>query len=124
MKTFGYLSVAFGLVFLFGCSNAEVKAVRAMPISHIDLGKVKDGQYAGDFSYGGFTYEVAVTVAGHQMKEVTVVRNRTTKHARMAEGVLKAILGQQKNDVDAISGATTTSKALLKAVEKALEKGL
>jgi uncharacterized protein with FMN-binding domain len=42
----------------------------------------------------------------------------------MAEGVVKSILDQQKNDVDVVSGATTTSKALLKAVENALVKGL
>ena len=53
-----------------------------------------------------------------------MVKNRDTRHARMAQGVVKSVLDQQKNDVDAVSGATTTSKALLKAIEKALEKGL
>jgi len=37
---------------------------------------------------------------------------------------LKRVLEQQRNDVDAVSGATTTSKALLRAVENALNKGL
>jgi uncharacterized protein with FMN-binding domain len=80
------------------CNGAEVKAVRALPIDHVDLAKVRDGTYQGDFAYGGFDYQVQVTVAGHQIK--------------------------QKNDVDAVSGATTTSKALLKAIERALTKGL
>ena len=112
------------LVALFGCASAEVKAVRNMPISHVDLTKVKDGAYKGDFTYGGFTYEVAVTVASGQIKDIGVVMNRTTRHAKMAEDVVKSILDQQRNDVDAVSGATTTSKALLKAAENALEKGL
>jgi uncharacterized protein with FMN-binding domain len=123
MKNLAYFLLLLGLIFVFGCSNAEVKAVRIMPINHVDLGKVKDGQYTGDFSYGGFAYEVSVKVAGHQIKDISVVKNRTTKHAKMAEGVVKSILDQQRNDVDAISGATTTSKALLKAVENALTKG-
>jgi uncharacterized protein with FMN-binding domain len=124
------LRVRVGLVLLvtltalFGCSNAEVKAVRSMPINHVDLSKEKDGDYRGDFSYGGFTYEVQVSVANHLIKDITVVKNRTTRHAKMAEGVVKSILGLQKNDIDAVSGATTTSKALLKAVENALAKGL
>jgi uncharacterized protein with FMN-binding domain len=42
----------------------------------------------------------------------------------MAEGVVKGIVGRQKNDVDAVSGATTTSKALLKVVEKAACRGI
>ena len=112
------------LVALFGCASAEVKAVRNMPINHVDLPKVKDGGYNGDFTYGGFTYEVGVTVASGRIKDIAVVKNRTTKHAKMAEAVVKSILEQQRNDVDAVSGATTTSKALLKAVENALEKGL
>ncbi|MGA2763390.1 MAG: FMN-binding protein [Spirochaetia bacterium] len=112
------------LTVLCACSNAEVKAVRAMPVNHVDLAKVKDGNYRGDFSYGGFTYEVQVTVVSHQIKEIAIIKNRTARHAKMAEDIVKSILGQQKNDVDVVSGATTTSKALLKAVENALEKGL
>jgi uncharacterized protein with FMN-binding domain len=112
------------LLALFSCSNAEVKAVRSMPINHIDLSQVKDGEYSGEYAYGGFTYEVKVSVVAHQIKDISLVKNRTTRHAKMAEGVVKSILDQQKNDVDVVSGATTTSKALLKAVEIALEKGL
>ena len=103
---------------------AEMKAVRAMPIHHVDLGQVKDGAYHGDYAYGGFTYEVAVTVADHRINDIAVVKNRTTSPAKKAEGALKRVLEQQRNDVDAVSGATTTSKALLKAVENALTKGL
>jgi len=124
MKRIVLLALILSLAVLFGCSSAEVKAVRSMPINHVNLGQVKDGEYMGDFAYGGFAYEVAVTVASHQIKDIKILKNRTTKHAKMAEGVVKSILDQQKNDVDAISGATTTSKALLKAVESALEKGL
>jgi uncharacterized protein with FMN-binding domain len=112
------------LATLSGCTSAEVKAVRGMPIKKIDLLQVKDGGYLGDFSYGGFTYEVKVTIASHQLKDIVLLKNRTTKHAKMAEGVVKSILDQQRNDVDAVSGATTTSKALLKAIENALAKGL
>jgi uncharacterized protein with FMN-binding domain len=112
------------LATLIGCTSAEVKAVRGMPIKKIDLLQVKDGGYLGDFSYGGFTYEVKVTIASHKLKDIVLLKNRTTKHAKMAEGVVKSILDQQRNDVDAVSGATTTSKALLKAIENALTKGL
>jgi uncharacterized protein with FMN-binding domain len=119
-----YLAAAtllFSLTALFGCTNA---AVRKMPINHVDLTQVKDGDYFGGYAYGGFSYEVRVSVANHQIKDIVIVKNRTTKHAKMAEGVVKRILEQQKNDVDAVSRATTTSKALLKATENALTKGL
>jgi uncharacterized protein with FMN-binding domain len=106
---------------LFGCNSAEVKAVRAMPINHINLAQVNDGSYPGSFTYGGFRYEVEVAVTSHQIKNITITKNRTASHAQKAEGVMNRILEQQRNDVDVVSGATTTSKALLKAVENALE---
>jgi len=36
--------------------------------------------------------------------------------------VIDKVIDEQKTNVDEISGATTTSKALLKAVESALSK--
>ena len=86
--------------------------------------RVTVGTYDGDFTYGGFAYQVSVSVASHQIRDIAVVKNRTTSHAKKAEEALKRVAEQQRNDVDAVSGATTTSKALLKAVENALNKGL
>ncbi|GAB1456487.1 hypothetical protein MASR2M48_17950 [Spirochaetota bacterium] len=45
-----------------------------------------------------------------------------TKQAKMAEGVFASIISEQKNDVAVVSGATTTSKAFLKAIENALNE--
>jgi len=123
VKAIACVILVLGVAAIVGCNNAEVRAVRAMPIDHVDLVKVKDGTYHGDFAYGGFDYQVQVTVASHQIKDIEVVKNRHTRQAKMAEGVVPRILDQQRNDVDAVSGATTTSKALLKAVERALAKG-
>ena len=120
MKYLAPSILLFSLTALFGCTNA---AVSRMPINHVDLSQVKDGDYFGDYAYGGFNYEVKVSIANHQIKDIAIIKNRTTTHAKMAEGVVKRILEQQRNDVDAISEATTTSKALLKATENALAKG-
>ena len=120
MKYLAALILLLSLTALSDCTNA---AVRRMPINHVDLSQVKDGDYSGDYAYGGFNYEVKVSVANHQIKGIAIIKNRTTSHAKMAEGVVKRILEQQENDVDAVSGATTTSKALLKATENALAKG-
>jgi uncharacterized protein with FMN-binding domain len=109
---------------LAGCMSREVVETRAMTIKSIDLAGVRDGQYEGEYSYGSFTYAVNVHVQSHKILEIGILKNRDTKHAKMAETVRDRILEQQKNDVDAVSGATTTSKAFLKAVENALSKGL
>ncbi|MDZ7332561.1 MAG: FMN-binding protein [candidate division KSB1 bacterium] len=101
----------------------EMKTVRAMPIAAVDLASVQDGAFKGDFSYGGFTYEVAVAVRDHRIETIDILKNRDTRHARRAEGVVPKVISAQTVNVDVVTGATTTSKALLKAIENALKKG-
>lgn len=101
----------------------EMKTVRAMPIEAVDLASVADGAFQGDFSYGGFTYEVAVAVKEHRIETIEILKNRDTKHAKQAAGVVPKVLVAQSLNVDVVTGATTTSKALLKAIENALKKG-
>jgi uncharacterized protein with FMN-binding domain len=117
------MSVAISI--MFGCSGyKETKKVSSMSIKEIDLSTVSAGKYRGDFSYGGFTYEVEVTIKGHRIDNITILKNRDTFYAKEAETVIDRVLYSQSLNVDAISGATATSKALLKAVEGALSKAV
>lgn len=109
---------------LFSCSSQDIVETRGLQISQVDINSVRDGNFTGDYSYGGYTYEVEVGVKDHRIAKIEIVSNRDTKHAKMAEEVIPAILREQKTNVDAISGATTTSKALLKAIENALLKSV
>jgi uncharacterized protein with FMN-binding domain len=52
---------------------------------------------------------------------VGVVQNRDSEYARFAEGIIPRVIEKQSPDVDGITGATTTSKCLMKAIETALE---
>jgi uncharacterized protein with FMN-binding domain len=103
-----------------GCATQEMLMVRHMNIKDVDISKIRDGQYIGDFSYCGFKYEVETIVNNHKIQNIMVLHNRDTRHAKRAEGVISEILKNQTPNVDAISGATTTSKALMKAVENSL----
>lgn len=111
-------------VFYILPNNRELEAVRKMPIEDVDLGKVKDGTYNGAYVYGSHTYEVQVRVGDHRIEKIDVVSNRDTSHAKKAEGVIDRVLEKQVVNVDVVSGATTTSKALLKAIENAVKSGL
>jgi uncharacterized protein with FMN-binding domain len=107
-----------------GCAGAY-NEIRRMPIADVDATHLPDGVYRGAFTYGsggGFTYIVDTTVAGGRIIAVHVVRNRDTPHARKAEGVIPKIVAADSPAVDAVAGATTTSKALMKAVENALTR--
>jgi len=91
-----------------------------MDIKSVDLSRVPDGTYEGSYAYGSFSYVVSVKVNNGRIEDIDIISNRGTKHALLAEGVISRVLSEQKTNVDAIAGATTTSKALLKAIENAL----
>jgi uncharacterized protein with FMN-binding domain len=116
MKNF----VIFIALFILGCASQEMLRVRQMDIKDIDINQIQDGDYTGSFSYCGFDYEVKTTVNRHKIENIVVLHNRDTNHAKRAEGVIAEILKNQTPDVDAVAGATTTSKALMKAVENSL----
>ncbi len=113
-------AVACAAFVLSSCVSKEVLEVRELQIGSVDLDLVADGTHRGDFTYGEFTYIVDVVVLDHRITEIVVVANRDSTHAKMAEGVLDTVVSEQRTDVDVVAGATTTSKALLKAVENAL----
>ncbi len=101
--------------------SQEFAKIRGMQIENVDLAQLPDQRYLGEFGYGATVYKVAVVVENHQIKDVEILHNRDSKYAKMAERVRENVLEAQALDVDVISGATTTSKALLKAMENALK---
>ncbi|MDD4961624.1 MAG: FMN-binding protein [Candidatus Marinimicrobia bacterium] len=107
-------------ILIMACKNNELEKVRSMQIDSVDFSTLQDGIYRGDFRYGDYTYAVEVHIQSKRIEAINILENRDSKYAKMAEAVAEKILEQQRNDVDAVSGATTTSKALLKAVENAL----
>ncbi len=105
---------------LCGCVSEELRAVRTMRINDVDLSRVRDGSYEGSFSYGSFNYLVRTTVKKGRIVKVDILKNRDTTYAMKAEKVAERVIEKQTPNVDAVTGATTTSKALLKAIEYSL----
>jgi len=118
MYLFSGLMVLFLL--LTSCARKELTEVRTMEIQPIPLQAIPDGRYEGRFTYSNFEYAVEVLVENHQITGIRVLQNRTSDYAKKAEVVLEKVVKEQKTNVEAVTGATTTSKALLKAVENAL----
>lgn len=103
-------------------NNIKLNRIRNLPIKNINLENVKDGIYNGEVKEGSYIYKVKVEVDNHRIINIEGVDNRKSAYVTYAEGVFGKIIKQQKVDVDAITGATTTSKAFMKAVENALDK--
>ncbi len=120
------LIVVAGLVIIPAVlpSFEEIEQVQSLDVFDIDLSAVPDGVHPGSFSYGTGEYPVSVAVevaVSHgRITEIVTTENEDREHPQSAEAVLPRIIEAQSLDVQAVSGATTTSKALLKAVENAL----
>jgi uncharacterized protein with FMN-binding domain len=104
-------------------SEFMLERYRSMPIRDVSAAGLQDGRYSGQATIGSYTYKVEVTVAAGRIVGISSVEPRESIYAEYAEGAFAKIMREQNANVDAITGATTTSKALMKAVEDALVSG-
>lgn len=120
------IAAGFGILYFTSIlpANKVLLEVRNLEIRDIDLQQVADGKYNGEFSYSKTNCKVEVDVRNHKIESIAVLENGKTSYAKKAEAVVDKVIDEQKINVDIISGATTTSKALLKAVENALSSGV
>ncbi len=88
----------------------------SLPIENIDFSSLKDGVYQGSYT----DYGVEVVIKGQKIQDIRMTKNRDAHYARKAEAVIGHVLEKQSLQVDLVSGATSTSKAILRAVEDAL----
>jgi uncharacterized protein with FMN-binding domain len=116
-------AIIASLLTVTGCMRAEMRRVSEMKINDVSIASIPDGTYTGSHTFGGFTYSVRATVIEGRVEKVRVLHNRDTRRAEKAESVVRRVVAKQNVDIDAVSGATATSKALLKACERALSKG-
>jgi len=94
---------------------------RNLPINKINLNQIDNGYYKGKANFG-FEYEVGVQIENHAIAKIDILKNRDSFYARQAEGIKYKLIREQKINIDAVTGATTTSKVLLKAIESALSR--
>lgn len=115
------LVVAIGT---FAMINELNTAVSDIVIEDINLSLVSDGIYFGEYNINDrLIVEVEVSVENGVMTNVIILRHDNGMGSA-AEGLRDVVLSSQSLDVDVISGATGSSKVILKAIENALEKGL
>jgi uncharacterized protein with FMN-binding domain len=114
--------VLFSITFmaLFGSCSSSYKSVKAvLP----DLSNRADGVYRGEYSVSGTPNKatVEVTLQDKSITAIKIVRHFCSSIGRKAEKITDKVIEQQSLSVDAISGATSSSIAILKAIENALQ---
>jgi len=117
-KSFCLILFAAGLVLSFaGC---QIAPMMGTPVVFEGL---KDGVYDGEYRKGINNAVVKVTIADGRITDIELVEHFASWIGNDANAVIPArIVEQQSTRVDAISGATNSSRVIMNAVQKAIEK--
>jgi uncharacterized protein with FMN-binding domain len=99
------------LTFIFtGCIKIDV--------STPDISNKPDGVYRGEYNS---VVVLDVTVQNQYMTEIKIIEHKFSPIGKQAEKIIERIIKKQSLNVDAVTGATASSKAILKATENALQ---
>jgi len=101
-------------------------ACSAVPVigGPVEPGAVSDGKYESDYRAFPDHVWVEVEIAGGRIAGCAVTKTRGVFRETGAETeVPKRIVAAQSTDVDAISGATKLSRAIMNAAEAAIVQG-
>jgi len=119
----GMIAVIFFGVRYYIAFQKYKKIIREVSINKVNISQVSDGTYPGSFDAAIVAANVSVSVKDHKITDIQLIRH---KHERgqKAEVIPQRVLSAQSLDVDVVSGATNSSKVILKAIENALNKGM
>ncbi|UWG95858.1 FMN-binding protein [Dehalobacter sp. DCM] len=88
-------------------------------IANVDLDNIPDGAYTGTYAASPIEAAVRVTVKDHAITAIEITKHENGR-GEPAEAITNTVIETQNLDVDVISGATYSSKVILKAIENAL----
>jgi uncharacterized protein with FMN-binding domain len=116
-RSFAFWLAVIVLAFA-GCSTAYKSLVVTTP----DLAHTADGVYRGSYHVKGTPNSamVEVTVQGGKITDIKIVKRICSWIGKKADRITDAVIKAQSLNVDVVSGATSSSKAILKAAENAL----
>ena len=87
----------------------------------ISLANIQDGEYFGEYSIFPIKVKLEVSIKGNRISEIKILEHRNGQ-GKPAEGIIGSIITKQNIDVAVISGASYSSRAIQKSIEKALMK--
>ena len=99
--------------------EGNLEKLKDLPVSEIDLSKIEDGTYVGKYKVYPISVEVNVIVNDHAISDIELIKHDNGK-GKDAEIIPELVIEKQKLQVDVISGASYSSKVILKAIENAL----
>lgn len=115
-----FLLLFFGL--FWGYLTYGLRATANLILENIDCASIEDGTYQGEYHRGRFAYRVEVVVRDHAIEEVRFLSVPRISVPTIHQEIMERLKGARVLPVDTISGATASSKAILKAIENALKR--
>lgn len=100
-------------------AEANLKQLADTKIDNVDLASAEDGEYTGSYSAFPVSAEVSVIIKDHQIEKVELIKHNNGQGGG-AEILPGKVTEAQSLDVDSVSGATYSSKVILKAIQNAL----
>jgi len=98
--------------------------IKKVTVNNVDLQKVKDGEFIGEYNVHNIVKViVSVTIIDHIITNIKILKHKNVK-GKKAEIIPERVIATQSIKVDTVTGATNSSKVILKAIENSLKKGL
>lgn len=111
--------IAIIAVVLVSSMQTAMKQLAAEEIPDVNLSEISDGVYEGSYSVFPVSVKVDVVVENNTIKSIDLIEHNNGKGSA-AEAIPGIVVEAQSLEVDAVSGATCSSKAILKAINDAL----
>jgi uncharacterized protein with FMN-binding domain len=108
-----------GIKAMLKSTETNLESLKHMELAQIDLTLIDDGIYNGSYSAFPVSAEVSVTIKNHAIVGIDLIKH-TNGQGAPAEVIPDMVVKSQSLQVDSVSGATYSSRVILKAIENAL----
>ena len=118
LKAFYLIFFAAGLI--LSSAGCQIAPLIGTPVVSEGL---KDGIYEGEYKKGINKAVVKVTITDSRIADVELVKHTASWIGKKADEIIpQGIVEHQSTRIDAVSGATNSSRVIMNAVQMAIEK--
>ncbi|HYH02611.1 MAG TPA: FMN-binding protein [Bacillota bacterium] len=124
-----FLIIAGVVVVVLGCAvggliwrlsqMADKIEIAQQQLTSVDLNQIADGEYRGSFGDFAVSVTLKTTVKDHRITDIKIVDQSCGKGYDARDTVMR-IIKAQSPQVDAVTGATSSSRSIMVAVHRSL----
>lgn len=103
--------------------ESNLEGLMQLDVTDVELTLIADGAYTGEYSALPVSAKVNVTIKDHRIESIELLEHNHGQ-GDGAEIIPSIVVEKQSLQIDTISGATYSSKVILKAIENALQNSI